>query len=81
MKTIERLDGDTPGTVRDRKLAAEKKGITNNSALLIEIRDVRNTIAHDYESSAFDDIVLFVLKNSSFLLQTLQKAEEYSKKF
>ena len=81
LKTIERLDRDTPGTVRDRILQAEKKGIINSAALVLEIRDVRNTIAHDYDGISFNEIVLFVMQNTPSLLQFVQSAVLYSKKF
>lgn len=81
LKTIERLDRDSPGTVRDRILQAEKKGIIQSAATLLEIRDVRNTIAHDYENIAFPEIVLFVVKTAPALLSDVRSAVEYSKRF
>ena len=81
LKTIERLDRDTPGTVRDRILQAEKKGIIKSAAKVLEIRDVCNTIAHDYDGISFNEIVLFVMQNTPLLLQILQSVSLYSKKF
>ena len=81
LKTIERLDGDNPGTVRDRILQAEKKGITRSADALIEIRDVRNTIAHDYDNTSFNEIVLFAVNNSPVLFETVDLALAYSKKY
>lgn len=81
LKTIERLDRDTQGTVRDRILQAEKKGIIASATILLDIRDIRNTIAHDYDGASFNEIVLFVFQNSPFLLQGVQSAAGYSKKF
>jgi uncharacterized protein YutE (UPF0331/DUF86 family) len=81
LKTIQRLDRDTPGTVRDRILQAEQKGIIPSAEMLLDIRDIRNTIAHDYDGDSFNEIVLFVFQNTSFLLQGVETAMEYSKKF
>ena len=81
LKTIERLDRDTQGTVRDRILQAEQKGIIPSAAILLDIRDVRNTITHDYDGVSFNQIVLFVFLNTPFLLQGVQTAMQYSKKF
>jgi uncharacterized protein YutE (UPF0331/DUF86 family) len=80
-KTIERLDLETPGTVRDRILQAEKKGLIDNANILFEIREVRNSIAHDYEGDLFKDIVSFAFKNAPVLIDTLEKVKIYSKKF
>ena len=81
LKTIERLDGDSPGTVRDRIMQAEKKGIIQSAVMLIEIRDVRNTIAHDYDNTSFNEIILFAIKNSAVLLQAIESSVQYSRKF
>jgi uncharacterized protein YutE (UPF0331/DUF86 family) len=80
-KTIERLDGDTPGTVRDRILQAEKKGIISSADTFIEIRDMRNTIAHDYDNLNFNEVVAFVTKSISVLLQAVETSTTYSKKY
>ena len=81
LKTIERADSDSPGTVRDRVNAAEKKGIVPSAATLLQIRDVRNSIAHDYDGSSFQAIISFAITNTPFLLQVAGAAKEYCKKF
>ncbi len=45
-KTIDQLDSNTPGTFRDRIMQAEKNGIVEHAQILLEIRNVRNIIAH-----------------------------------
>ena len=81
LKTIHHLDKDIPGTIRDRILQAEKKGIIPSAEILLDIRDVRNTISHDYDGDSFTEIVLFVFQHRPFLFQGVQAAIEYSKKF
>lgn len=80
-KTIDQLDSNTPGTVRDRIIQAEKNGIINDAATLLEIRNVRNTIAHEYEQLDIKEMFLFVFRHSSLLIEFLQNAKKYSKKF
>ena len=80
-KTIDQLDASTPGTVRDRILMAEKKGLLENADTLLEIRNVRNTIAHEYESSDVREMFLFVFRHSDLLIEVLKKAKIYSSKF
>lgn len=80
-KAINELDGSAPGTVRDRLLEAEKKGIINNAEIFLEIRNMRNTIAHEYEFSALKDIFVFAFKHSDFLIDALKESKEYSQKF
>lgn len=81
LKTIEHLDRDTPGTVRDRILQAEKKGIVSSAVHLLEIRDARNTIAHDYEIASFNEIIIFAIQHTPVLMTMLKNAIQYSKKF
>jgi uncharacterized protein YutE (UPF0331/DUF86 family) len=81
LKTIDRLDGATPGTVRDRLLQAEKNGIISDANLFSEIRDIRNNIAHEYEFNALLDIFSLAYKYSGFIISAIQKAKEYSHKF
>lgn len=80
-KTIDEIEGTSPGTVRDRLLQAEKKGIINNTDEFMEIRKVRNRIAHEYEMDSLKDIFVFAYKNSALLIDTIKSTKEYSKKF
>ncbi len=80
-KSVERLDLETPGTVRDRIMQAGKKGLVDNVNTLFEIREVRNSIAHDYDGDLFKDIVSFALKNSFVLFNALDSVKKYCQKF
>ena len=80
-KTVDRLDGIAPGTVRDRILQAEKNGIISDAKIFMEIRDKRNTIAHEYELHSLKEIFVFVFKNSPLLIDAIKTAKEYSQKF
>ncbi len=81
LKTIDRLDESVPGTVRDRILEAEKKGIVKDANNLLEIRDTRNIIAHEYEFNNLKELVTFVLKNADILIETVKNSKQYSAKF
>ena len=81
LKTIDQLDASTPGTVRDRIMQAEKKGIIEDADTLLEIRNVRNTIAHEYESIDVKEMFLFVFRHSRLLIAILKNAKQYSNKF
>lgn len=80
-KTIDRLDGIAPGTVRDRILQAEKNNIINDAKVFMETRDKRNTIAHEYGLHSLKEIFVFVFQNTEILLDALKTAKEYSQKF
>jgi uncharacterized protein YutE (UPF0331/DUF86 family) len=80
-KTIDRLDANASGTVRDRIIQAEKKGIVQDANTVLEIRNVRNTIAHEYESIDVKEMFLFVFRHSPVLIEILKNAKQYSNKF
>lgn len=81
LKTIDRLDGNLPGTVRDIILNAAKKGLITSADDLLEIRDVRNTIAHEYESDNLDELANFVINNAGTLEEAVRKSKTYAAKF
>lgn len=80
-KTIDRLDANSPGTVRDRIMQAEKKGLISDADTLMEIRNVRNTIAHEYESIDLREMFLFIFRHSSLLIEILDNCKKYSTRF
>lgn len=80
-KTIDKLDANTPGTVRDRILQAEKKGLITDAGILMEIRNVRNTIAHEYESIDLREMFLFIFRHTSVLIEILNNSKKYAARF
>lgn len=80
-KTIDQLDANTPGTVRDRILHAERKGLIADAGTLMEIRNVRNTIAHEYESIDLREMFLFIFRHSPVLIEILDNSKKYSARF
>lgn len=81
LKTIDAIEGTVPGTVRDRLLQAEKNRIIESADTFMEIRKVRNQIAHEYEMDALNDIYLFAFNNASLLIGAIKTAKEYSRKY
>lgn len=80
-KTIDKLDANTPGTVRDRILQAEKKGLIPDAGILMEIRNVRNTIAHEYELIDLRELFLFIFRHTSVLIEILHNSKKYAARF
>lgn len=79
LKTIELIDLETPGTVRDRINNSYKKGIITSADKLIEVRILRNEIAHEYLPEAFKDIFEKVMEYCSFLFENIQSINNYCK--
>lgn len=77
LKSIDLYDQEVSRTVRERLLNAEKKGIIENHDQFLEIRILRNTIAHDYTDEHFGQVLKSVRIYAPILLHTLQKIEAY----
>ena len=81
LKLIDKLERDTDGSVIDRLNRAEKRDIVKSAQDMIKIRDLRNSIAHEYIPEALIDIYRDVLKYCPDLIQACNKAIKYSKKY
>jgi len=84
IKTIDILDLDeVPETMRDAIARAEKKGLIDSETRFIEIRRIRNEIAHDYTNgiNELQQIYAFVLDNTPELFNSVDRILAYCKKF
>ena len=80
-RSIDILDLDDEGTVRDRINRAEKKGIIKSADDFIDIRILRNEIAHEYKSETIYFIFSKVLKLSPALLESVDTIMTYTEKY
>ena len=83
VRTVELLDlADPPETMRDAIYRAEKKGLVSSALTFIEIRKLRNKIAHEYvEEDDLLSIYKFVLQNAPLLFNTVDRIERYCRKY
>ena len=58
---------------------AEKINLISSSDLIIEIRDIRNQIAHEYIPEAIQDLIPEVIKLSGDLADNIDVAEKFLK--
>ncbi len=80
-RLVDELDLDSQGTIRDRINRAEKKELIVSSDIFIEIRMVRNDIAHEYLPEAIHDIFGKVLSLTPHLLYGVDRTVSYCKKY
>lgn len=80
-RLIETLDLDSPGTVRDRIHRAEKKGLIASADIFVEIRDLRNHIAHAYHVAELENIYRHVKKWTPALLESVERTNDYCKRY
>jgi len=80
-RTLDTLDLEDRGTVRDRINRAEKRGAIESTDDFVEIRMVRNEIAHEYKSETILEIFERVLALTPSLMKTVEGIETYSEKY
>ena len=83
IKLIDILDLDEPPeTVRDSINRAEKKGLIESGIRFIEIRKLRNRIAHEYAESEEDisEIYKEVLQSTPLLFDSVNRIINYCRK-
>ena len=83
IKLIDILDLDEPPeTVRDSINRAEKKGLIESGIRFVEIRKLRNRIAHEYAESEeeISDIYREVLQSTPLLFDSVSRIINYCRK-
>ena len=80
-RLIDDIDLEDSGTVRDRINRAEKKNLIEDADIFIQIRIVRNDIAHEYNAESLKDIFKKVLELTPYLLESVKNIKEYCQKF
>ncbi|MBU0967467.1 MAG: hypothetical protein KKA54_13925 [Proteobacteria bacterium] len=81
IRAFDILDLDDDGTVRDRINRAEKKGIIERADDFIDIRILRNEIAHEYKTEAIYSIFSKVLELTPILIKSMDSIMIYAKKY
>jgi uncharacterized protein YutE (UPF0331/DUF86 family) len=76
LRTIDSLSGDD-GTTLDVLQRAEQRGIISSAAEFLDMRALRNKIAHEYSGYGPMEIVKDILQFAPLLLAAFGKAREY----
>ncbi|MDD2365369.1 MAG: hypothetical protein PHN84_04325 [Desulfuromonadaceae bacterium] len=80
-RLLDILDLDSQGTIRDRINRAEKKELIDSAEIFIEIRMIRNDIAHEYLPEEIRDIFEKVLLLTPHLLDSVERTLLYCTKY
>jgi uncharacterized protein YutE (UPF0331/DUF86 family) len=79
LKSIDVIDLETPGTLRDIFNRSEKKNIIPSAKDLVDIRILRNEIVHDYLPEMINDIFKKVLTETPKLFDIIDLIQKYCK--
>ncbi len=80
-RLIDQIELEDEGTVRDRINRAEKKQLIENASDFIIIRELRNSIAHEYQEDAIKNIFHSVLDKTPQLFNCVVQINQYCKKY
>lgn len=80
IRLIELIELEGSGSILDRINKAEKKGLISDSQKYIEIRQLRNSIAHEYDAEALIKIFEDCLTFTPELLASVEKIGDYIKR-
>ncbi len=77
IKTIHSIDLDEITTVRDSINLAEKKNLIKSAQVMIEMRELRNSIVHEYIPDVIKSVYIRTLKLTPLLLDDTQLINSY----
>ena len=80
-RLIDQIDLEDSETVRDRINNAEKKGLIESADSFIQIRIVRNDIAHEYQTDTLKVIYKKVLELSPCLFDSINRVRKYCMRY
>ena len=81
IRYLDALDLEDTGTVRDRINRAEKKELINSAEDFVQIRMLRNEIAHEHKPDTIYDIFERVLASTPILLEAVDRIHTKIKQY
>ena len=80
-RSIDTVESEDIGTIIDIMNRAEKRGIVQSADLLHTIKDLRNSIVHEYQIKELPKFFAGVIKYTPVLLEIIDKVKDYCSKY
>jgi hypothetical protein len=80
-RLIDDIDLESQGTIRDRINRAEKKELIKSADVFIEIRVVRNQVAHEYIQDEIQELFEKVLEYTPPLSDSVSRVKNHCRKY
>ncbi|MDQ1354415.1 MAG: hypothetical protein QG657_4724 [Acidobacteriota bacterium] len=80
-RLIDDIELESSGTIRDRINRAEKKELIESADVFIEIRVVRNQVAHEYIQDEIQEQFEKVLEYAPHLLDSVKRVKKYCRRY
>jgi hypothetical protein len=81
LRSIDRVELINSGSIIDAANGAEKRGIVESVSKLRDLKDLRNEIAHEYETEDIRSLFSLVFTASSQLFEIADKTAKYCGKY
>ena len=81
LRSIDTIESEDIGTIIDIMNRAEKRGIVSSADLLHTIKDLRNSIVHEYKIDEITRFFVDVQKYTPILLGIIQKVNIYCARY
>jgi hypothetical protein len=78
---LDALELEDPGTLLDALNRAEKRGLIDSAGDFLEIRELRNEIAHEYAQENLRPLFVSVLEHAPALLEIIKRTRAYSLRY
>lgn len=80
-RSIDRVELENPGTLIDILNRAHKRGLVSSMHEIREIKELRNTIAHEYANNQLQEIFEAVFNHIQTFTIYITKAQTYCQKY
>lgn len=81
LRSIDAVELLESGSVIDAANRAEKRGLIDSVGQFRDLKDLRNEIAHEYETDDLSGLFGAVLQRTPLLLATAQRIEDYCDRY
>lgn len=81
LRSLDYLEFEDISRKLDIIIRAEKRGFVKDFNILIEMKDLRNELAHEYIEENFKEKVKEIIEKSKELIEIINKIEDYVKNY
>lgn len=78
---LDLIEGEDTGRKLDIVIRAEKRGFVKDYNVLLELKDLRNELAHEYVDKEIRNKFIEIIERGNVLLEISEEIEKYIKKY
>ena len=78
---LDLIEGEETGRKLDVVIRAEKRGFVKDYSILLELKDLRNELAHEYIDEEIRNRFLEIIEKGDVIMKISEEIEKYIKKY